>query len=122
MTKKCLVIDDVEVSRYVIGEVMSALGFEVMEAEERKNALQMVKSNRFDVIFLDWHLKKASGLDIVPEIRECPNAAHTPIIVCTGVEMEKDFNDIRGAGIQGFLKKPTSPDNIKSELHRLGLA
>lgn len=109
MTKKCLIIDDVEVSRYVIGEAMTDLGFNITEAEEAKQTLDKLKGEKFDVIILDWHLRKTDGLSIVPEIRKLPGAAGTPIIVCTGVELEKELKDIESADVQGFLKKTNKP-------------
>lgn len=121
MTKRCLIVDDVEVSRYVIGETMSELGFDVKEAGEEKEVLDMVQREKFDVIFLDWHLRKADGLSLVPEIKKSHNVAGTPIVVCTGVEMEKELQDIQNTGVQGLLKKPTSPEKIKAELKRIGI-
>lgn len=121
MTKRCLIVDDVEVSRYVIGETMSELGFDVKEAGAESEVLDMVRRERFDVIFLDWHLRKSDGLSLVPEIKKAQNASGTPIVVCTGVEMEKELQDIQNTGVQGLLKKPTSPEKIRAELKRIGL-
>lgn len=121
MSKKCLIIDDVEVSRYVIGEAMSDLGYDISEAAEAKEALQTLQKSRFDVIVLDWHLRKTNALGLIPEIRKLPDAANTPIIICTGVELEKELKDIQGSGVQGFLKKPTNPAKVEAELKRIGL-
>lgn len=121
MAKRCLIVDDVEVSRYVIGETMSELGFDVKEAGAEKDVLDIVRQEKFDVIFLDWHLRKSSGLSLVPEIKKSQNAAGTPIVVCTGVEIEKELQDIQNTGVQGLLKKPTSPEKIRAELKRIGL-
>ena len=119
--KKCLIVDDVEVSRYVLNVIMQDLGFDVGEAVEKKDLLERLQESQFNVIFLDWHLRKCSGLDLVPDIRKIPSAAHTPIVVCTGVELQKDIKDIEAIGANGFLKKPITPDRLKEELTRLSL-
>lgn len=121
MNKKCLIIDDVEVSRYVISEAVQGLGFQPQEAEQEAQAMQLLRKEHFDVIFLDWHLRKQDGLALIPEIRAISGAQNTPIVVCTGVEMDKDLNDIKNSGAQGFLKKPTDPATVKAELVRLSL-
>lgn len=121
MSKKCLVVDDVEVSRYVIGEILQEFGFSVVQAADEKQALAALKQERFDAIFMDWHLRKTQSLDFVPEIRSIPSSSNTPIILCTGVELEKSMGDLKEISVQGFLKKPTTPDSIRNELTRLSL-
>ncbi|PZQ44140.1 MAG: hypothetical protein DI551_10740 [Micavibrio aeruginosavorus] len=121
MDKKCLVVDDVEVSSYVISEIVRDLGFTVFEASDEKSTLNLIKKERFDVIILDWHLRKTQSLPLISEVREIPTALHTPIILCTGVELDKNLSDIKDSGAQGFLKKPTSPENVSNEFKRLSL-
>lgn len=120
MSKKCLILDDVEVCRYVIGETMKELGYAVAEAGGEDETLDQLENDRFDVIFLDWHLGKSNGLGLVPKIREMPGSSTTPIIVCSGVE--QDFSGIQGSGVQGFLRKPISPERLREELRRLAIA
>lgn len=122
MSKKCLIIDDVEVSRYVIGEIVQTLGFAVVSSANEKEALAALKKENFDVIMLDWHLGKTESITFIPEIRKIHSSANTPIILCTGVELGKEMKDLKDISVQGFLKKPTTPDQIKEILKGLSLA
>lgn len=121
MSKKCLIVDDVDVSRYVIHEIMEEYGFTSVEAADEKSMLSALRQEKFDVIIMDWHLRKKQSLSMITDIRQIPSAAHTPIILCTGVEMDKELHHVQDMQIQGFLKKPTSPEKVRSELQRLTL-
>jgi CheY-like chemotaxis protein len=121
MAKQCLVVDDVEVSQYVISILMEELGYEVVLAHDGAEAKKCLDGKAFDVILLDWHLRKKSGLELIPEIRSHPNGGRVPIIVCTGVELDKEFRDIADSNVQGFLKKPTTREGLQNELQRIGL-
>jgi CheY-like chemotaxis protein len=121
MSKKCLIVDDVEVSRYVISELMEEFGFACKTAADMKEAMATLDQERFDVILLDWHLRKVSGLEMVPSIRSHVNGGSVPVIVCTGVETDKELADIEQSGVQALVKKPTSRENLQQELTRLHL-
>lgn len=121
MAKTCLVVDDVEVSRYASQVVLEDLGFTVVEAGDGDECLQMVQSRHPDVILMDWHLRKQSGLELIAQLRLLPGAAQIPVIVFSGVEAENAEASAKAAGANGFIRKPTSKEKLQGELTRLGL-
>lgn len=121
MSKSCLIVDDVEVTQYVLGELMEAYGFTITNARNAIETLTSLESQPFDIILLDWHLRKKSGLELVPDIRSRRNGQNVPIIVCTGVELDKELHDINSSDVQGLLKKPISHDALKDVLKKLNL-
>ncbi len=121
MQKKCLVVDDVIVSRYVSRSILEALDLEVMEAETSEAGFSLAQNTEFDVIFIDWHLRRESGLDLIQKIRKLPGYSTTPIITCTGVENEDGSGEAIKAGASGYILKPTTREKFIEELKKLGV-
>ena len=122
MSKKCLIVDDVEVSRYVLKGHMEGFGFAVSEAEGPDQALDALRRLEFDVILLDWHLGHESGLSLIDKIRQTEKGnAHVPVIVCSGVEHGDLSERVKESGAACFLEKPVSKERLLEELHRLRL-
>lgn len=117
---KCLVVDDVEVTRFTAQEFLSELGVEVVAAKDGAQALDVLRKAPVDVVLLDWHLRKTSGLDVLKDIRkEFPRSL--PIIVFSGVEGQAKANEAINAGANSFLEKPTTKEKLAGCLKGLGI-
>jgi two-component system chemotaxis response regulator CheY len=122
MSKKCLIIDDVEVSRYVIGSHMEELGFSITEADNLEKAEEILSKNQFDLILLDWHLRQENKLsDAIPKLKKSMGSRHSPIVVCSGVEQGNLVSKVKEMGGQGFIAKPSTLEGIRSELRNIGI-
>ncbi len=118
--KTCLIVDDVEVSRYVGHTFIEALGFNVIESFGKESCLNALKGNNIDVVLLDWHLKKENGLELIPLLRQA-KGENLPIIVFSGVENEKNRQDALKAGANAFLEKPTEKEKIEAAFKMVGV-
>ena len=120
MSKKtCLIIDDVNVSRYSNRIVAESLGFEVADAESAREGLAKAELKVFDVVLVDWHLRQDSGLDLIRKLKEHPAYNKTAFIVCTGVENATAASDeARQAGATGFIFKPATREKLEAELRK----
>lgn len=122
MTKKCLIVDDVEVSRYVLKGHMEGFGFTVSETENSDHALEELGRAEYDVVLLDWHLGHESGLNLITKIRQAEKGTrHVPILVCSGVEHGELSADVREHGAECFLEKPVPKERLFEELRKLRL-
>jgi two-component system chemotaxis response regulator CheY len=121
MSKTCLVVDDVEVSRYSSQLVLEELGFKIVEAADGDECLAAIQKNRPDAILMDWHLRRQSGLELIARLREIPGAYRIPVIVFSGIETENAEASAKAAGANGFISKPTSKEKLEAEFKRLGL-
>jgi CheY-like chemotaxis protein len=122
MSKKCLIIDDVEVSRYVIGSHVEELGFTVTEADDLEQAEEILAKSQFDVIMLDWHLLQQNKLsEAIPRLKRSMGSRHSPIVVCSGVEQGNLLSKVKEMGGQGFIAKPSTLEGIRSELRNIGI-
>lgn len=112
--KTCLIVDDVTVSRLAARLLLEEMGFTIVEAADEEEALKALNEHSIDVVLLDWHLKKSSGLDTLELIREEHGDA-LKIFLFSGVEDEEQASAARAAGAQGYIHKPVTKDKIEAE-------
>lgn len=121
MSKKCLVVDDVSVSRFANRIVLEQLSFEVVEADSVETCLAEVVKSSFGVIILDWHLRRENSLSIIKKIRATAGNSNAIIIVCSGVEEVSAADVARQAGASSFVVKPTTKEKLEAELRKHSL-
>jgi CheY-like chemotaxis protein len=113
--KTCLIVDDVEVTRFTAADYMSDLGYKCLEASTKDEALKVIKGSTVDVVLLDWHLGKDLGLDLIQEIRQS-TSANIPFIVFSGVESNDSSEKAKQAGAAAFIEKPTTLEKLEVSL------
>ena len=116
----CLVIDDVEVTRYTTKELLADIGVEALTVGNFQEATDALRIEAYDVILLDWHVGKASGLDFLKELRT-DMGVKTPVIVFSGVEDESKASEAVSAGASSFLSKPTTKEKLAQAFQHLGV-
>lgn len=107
--KSILIVDDDQMLREMLGELLTENGFAVTEAGDSSTALAKAKAGKFDAITVDLVLGEEDGMNLVSEIRPLQPAAK--IYVLTG--MEEDHTDEAAKhGADGFLFKHTAIDEL----------
>lgn len=117
---KCLVVDDVQVTRFATDDFLKDHGVEVLAAENGGDALNILKSGGVDVVILDWHLGREDGIEVLKKIRD-KFGKKLPIIMLSGVESEKRAAEAINAGANSFLEKPTTQEKLVQCIKGLGL-
>lgn len=117
---KCLIVDDVEVSRFTSEQILAALGLTTVTAATIEEGLAALEDNNIGVVLLDWHLRKISGLDMLAKIRE-KHGKNVRVIMFSGVEgADKQIEAIK-AGADAFLEKPTTKEKVQACLKSVGV-
>ena len=112
---KILVVDDVQVNRIIIQEYLKNTNQVIIEAENGKMAVEMVKHEDFDIILMDMQMPIMDGYQATKEIRaweKQTNHYHTPIIAVTAYAMKEEQQKSLDAGCDGHLSKPILKDNL----------
>jgi CheY-like chemotaxis protein/nitrogen-specific signal transduction histidine kinase len=108
--KRCLVVDDVEINRVIILELLSVTGIELETAENGKEAVEKFKSSGegyFDLILMDMQMPVMDGCTATREIRQLARKdAALPIIAMTANVMQDDVRRAMDAGMTAHLGKP----------------
>jgi signal transduction histidine kinase len=109
--KRCLVVDDIEINRVIILELLSVTGINFETAYNGFNALEKFKSSPkgyFDVILMDMQMPVMDGCTATAEIRKLDraDAKTVPIIAMTANVMHEDVERTREAGMNAHIGKP----------------
>jgi len=102
---KILVVEDEENIRKVIKKILEINEFEVLEASDGAEAMDIFYREKVDLIVLDWMLPKISGIEVLKMIRE---ESSLPILMLTAKSQEDDEVEGLEVGANDYLKKPFS--------------
>jgi signal transduction histidine kinase/DNA-binding NarL/FixJ family response regulator len=116
---KILVIDDREENRLVAVNMLEPLGFQVAEAEDGENGLDLAIQMRPDLIITDIQMSIMDGLEMTRRLRQLPDFATTPIIASSATLSEADTQSSLDAGCSSFFPKPIEFTGLLAELQRL---
>ena len=106
---RVLVVDDHPMNREVAALMLQASGCDVTTAEDGLQAVEALRSERFDLVLMDVRMPGMDGLEATRAIRALPTtAALTPIVAMTADAMPEDVARCREAGMAAHLAKPVS--------------
>jgi two-component system chemotaxis response regulator CheY len=119
---QALVIDDSRATRRIVGQYMKELGFEVLEAGDGQQALDvLVQHGLPDVVMVDWNMPVMNGLEFIKAVRANKANRDLPIIMLTTeTEMERMALAFL-AGVNEYIMKPFSRTMIEEKLSILGI-
>ena len=110
--KKILVADDTVTVRKVAARLLASAGYDVLEAEDGRQALDLVQNEHPDLILLDLLMPKMTGFDVLREIKRSGRVKETPILVMSGVFKKDVLDFLQAAGVAGFLDKEQIKDSL----------
>ena len=117
---KALVVDDNEINRMILTDMLEDLGFEVAEAENGYVAIECLSAKQFDVLFLDISMPGIDGIETLAKVRDLDvEWCNLPAIAVTAHAAPKDHEAIRAAEFQGLLVKPVPLAALQSELAKV---
>ena len=104
---RVLFVEDNQMNRRVVAEMLRAGGVDMDEAEDGPSGLAMIDANAYDLILMDLRMPGMDGLTAIREIRTRSDAkAQLPVIVVTadgGATLEADC---QAAGADDVIRKP----------------
>lgn len=105
-----MIVDDALFMRAQLKKILAALDVEVVEASNGKEACDYEEQDPPDLIFMDISMPIMDGLDALVEIRK--HNTKLPIIMCSANGQEAIVMDALQKGVNDFIVKPFTPDNI----------
>lgn len=82
-SEKLLVIDDEEISRYLVRQALGAGGFVLLEATEGEEGIERARAERPGAIFLDLRMPGMSGFEVLSRLKADPQTRNIPVIIVT---------------------------------------
>jgi signal transduction histidine kinase/CheY-like chemotaxis protein/streptogramin lyase len=104
--RKVLIADDIQTNREILLGMLQPLGFEVLEACDGQEAVELARQHNFDLILMDQRMPVLGGLEAVRLIRRIPGREKTPILAVSGSVSDADQALTLASGYNAFLPKP----------------
>ena len=109
---RVLVVDDEEGIRVLCRVNLELGGYEVIEAADGVEALEMARSKRPDLIFLDVMMPRMDGWEVLEHLKEEAATSSIPVVLLTARTSEEDQIRGWGEGILEYLSKPFNPQRL----------
>jgi two-component system response regulator RegX3 len=116
VTERILVVDDEAAIRETVGYALRGEGYEVSDAADGEEALEVARSNGFDVLILDLMLPKLSGVEVCRRLRA---ESDVPILLLTAKDAEVDRVLGLEAGADDYVTKPFSMAELVSRVRAI---
>jgi DNA-binding response OmpR family regulator len=118
-TPLVLVADDEEDIRALVAFRLERAGYEVITAADGEEALTLATNRLPDLVVLDMMMPKATGLEVTRSLRELDETKGIPVILLTARAQEADVARGYEAGVDDYVKKPFSPQDLQLRVQTL---
>lgn len=116
MSKCILLIEDQEDNRRIVRDLLTSVGFDLIEAVTGEDGVAMADKHRPDLILMDVLLPGLNGYDATRLIKAKPELRQIPIIAVTSYALSGDDIKAREAGCDAYISKPFSPRELLAKI------
>ncbi len=114
---RVLIVEDNDVNREMGKLLLEKFGCHVDEAADGSEAIEMVKNQTYDIVFMDCQMQRIDGYEASTSIRNSEDKnSHLPIVALTAHALESSREKCIKAGMDDFISKPITPKDLLSML------
>jgi two-component system chemotaxis response regulator CheY len=120
---KALVVDDSRAVRMILARTLKELGFEVREAANGREALEVIETekNAVTLVLADWNMPEVNGLELLKQLRQKPDLSSLVVVmVTTETELDQMAAALE-AGANEYVMKPFTKDILVEKLQMTGI-
>lgn len=119
MSRKAITIDDSASMRQMVRLTLKQSGFEVLEAANGQEAINLLKTTQVDLVICDVNMPIMNGIETTRTLRTMPNYKRTPIVLLTTESEDSKKMAGRQAGATGWIIKPFQPAQLQKVVQRV---
>ena len=108
MAKTVLIVEDNELNMKLFHDLLEAHGYATLATRHGKEALDLAREHRPDLILMDIQLPEISGLEVTRQIKDDQELRDIPVVAVTAFAMKGDEERILAGGCEAYLSKPIS--------------
>ena len=109
MSKMILVVEDHEDNRKIVRDLLTSVGYEIVEALNAEEGIAAAETHRPALILMDIQLPGFDGYEATRRIKANPSLTNIPIIAVTSYALDGDDVKAYDAGCDAYVSKPFSP-------------
>ncbi len=113
---RILVVDDEVQIRRAIRKLLTAEGYDILEATGGMEALETLANTDVDTVLLDLRMPGMTGVEVCKRLRSTRRHAHTPVVFLSGAAERSVRRQAREAGADDFLAKPFDEAELKARI------
>ncbi len=121
-----MTVDDSSTVRQMVVLALKSTGHRVIEAENAPKALELLQTEKIDLIFCDFNMPGMDGGQLVRQIKAQENYRSIPVIMLTTEIAKSRLSQLKEAGASGWINKPFKPESLVAAVEalakRFGLA
>ena len=117
MSYNILIVDDSKTIRSVIKKTLDIADVPVgdlYEAENGKEALDVMNSNWIDLIFADINMPVMTGIEMIKKMSEDNTLDKTPVIIVSTEGSKARIDELLELGVKAYLRKPINPEELRN--------
>ena len=116
--RKILIVEDENIVREMLGEILARKGFNVIKAKDGLCGVKKVKENSsIDLVILDMNMPRMSGKEAFFEIKKIN--PDLKVLIATGYAYDNDVRMLIDKGAEGFIQKPYKGEEILSTIEKV---
>ena len=120
LSMKVLIVDDFATMRRILKNIMKQIGFSnIAEADNGKNALKVLKSDKIDLVLCDWNMPEMAGIDVLNAVRADNDLKDTPFIMVTAEAQKENILEAVKSGVSSYIVKPFTAETVEEKLQKV---
>jgi two-component system, chemotaxis family, chemotaxis protein CheY len=115
-----LVVDDFSTMRRIVKNILRDLEFKnVLEAEDGTTAVQILSSQKVDLVVSDWNMPKMSGIELLKHVRSNDNLKELPFLMITAEAQKENIIEAVKAKVSNYIVKPFTAATLAEKLAKI---
>lgn len=114
-----LAVDDSTSMRQMVSFTLRGAGYEVVEAADGKEALDLAKQDKVDLVLSDVNMPIMDGITLIKELRTLNDYKFVPMLMLTTESATDKKSEGKAAGATGWIVKPFNPDQLLTTIKKV---
>jgi signal transduction histidine kinase len=111
-----LVVDDNKMNRDVLSRRLAGQGYSVVMAENGRAALEIIRTQDFDLVLLDIMMPEIDGFEVLRTLKSDESLHHIPVVMISAVDALESIVKCVELGAEDYLLKPFDPTLLKARV------
>lgn len=116
---KIMTVDDSRAVRLTVALALKQAGYGVVEAANGEEALELLKTEKVDIILSDFNMPGMDGSQLVRQIKAHQEYRSIPVIILTTENAKSRLSEAKAAGAVGWMNKPFKAEHLVAAVKTL---